>query len=163
MDACVRKSLRLLPLPACIALSMAAQIAHAADDRPQDWKLCPVQDAVPAFADAQQSSAIAGARVDQPTDIEGDQLSGTEASRQFLANVWFDESRCSRLIDCMDSYRREWDDKWGVWKNNPVHDEYSHGYKSFESAAIRPVPQTKPAPVSVAVPSMRTAFNRSRV
>ena len=88
---------------------------------------------------------------------------GIEASRQFLANVWFDESRCSRLIDCMDSYRREWDDKWGVWKNNPVHDEYSHGYKSFESAAIRPVPQTKPAPVSVAVPSMRTAFNRSRV
>ena len=87
MDACVRKSLRLLPLPACIALSMAAQIAHAADDRPQDWKLCPVQDAVPAFADAQQSSAIAGARVDQPTDIEGDQLSGTEASRQFEGNV----------------------------------------------------------------------------
>jgi hypothetical protein len=24
-----------------------------------------------------------------------------------------------------------------VWKDKPVHDEYSHGYKSFESAAIR--------------------------
>jgi LPS-assembly protein len=87
MEACVRKTLRLLPLPACIALSMAAWAAHAADDRPQDWKLCPAQDAVPAFADAQQAQATAAARVDQPTDIEGDQLSGTEASRQFEGNV----------------------------------------------------------------------------
>jgi hypothetical protein len=25
-----------------------------------------------------------------------------------------------------------------VWKDTPVHDSFSHGYKSFESAAIRP-------------------------
>jgi LPS-assembly protein len=85
MDACVRKALRLLPLPACIALAFAA---HAADERPEDWKLCPVQDAVPAFSDAQRPAAPKGAiRADQPTDIEGDTLSGTDATPQFEGNV----------------------------------------------------------------------------
>jgi LPS-assembly protein len=84
MDARVRKALRLLPLPACIAFSLAA---HAADDRPETWKLCPVQDAVPAFSDAQQPVAANPDRIDQPTDIEGDTLSGTEDQRQFEGNV----------------------------------------------------------------------------
>jgi hypothetical protein len=88
---------------------------------------------------------------------------GIEASRQLLASVWFDEARCSRLIDCVDSYRREWDDKLSVWKDSPLHDEFSHGYKSFESAAIRPAEVKTTAPASVYIPPMRTAFNRARV
>lgn len=83
----MRKALRLLPLPACIALSLAAPAAHAVDERPQDWKLCPVQDAVPAFSDAQKSATPASARTEQPTDIEGDTLTGTEDQRQFEGNV----------------------------------------------------------------------------
>lgn len=66
---------------------------------------------------------------------------GIEASRRFLPNVYIDEVRCSRLIACLDNYRKEWDDKRGVYKDRPLHDEFSHGYKSFESAAIRPAPQ----------------------
>lgn len=65
---------------------------------------------------------------------------GIEASRTFFPNVYIDEERCSRLIQCLDNYRKEWDDKRGVYKDRPLHDEFSHGYKSFESAAIRPVP-----------------------
>ena len=87
MDARVRKAFRLLPLPACIVLSMAASAAHAADDRPQDWKLCPVQDAIPAFSDARTSIAATGVRTDQPTDIEGDTLTGPEENREFSGNV----------------------------------------------------------------------------
>lgn len=63
---------------------------------------------------------------------------GIEASRNLLPQVWFDEERCDRLIACLDAYRREWDDKLSTWKDSPVHDGLSHGYKSFESAAIRP-------------------------
>ena len=44
----VRKKLHLLPLPFCIALSLSAQ---AADEAPEDWGLCPIEDAVPAFID----------------------------------------------------------------------------------------------------------------
>ena len=83
-DARVRKALRLLPLPLCIAMSLTAQ---AAEDRPEDWRLCPIQDAVPAFADAQQPVGNAETRIEQPTDIEGDQLAGTEARPEFEGNV----------------------------------------------------------------------------
>lgn len=68
------------------------------------------------------------------------ELDGIEASRRFLPNVYIDEERCDRLIWCLDNYRKEWDDKRGVFKSKPLHDEASHGYKSFESAAIRPKP-----------------------
>lgn len=78
------------------------------------------------------------------------ELDGIEASRSFLPQVWIDERRCARLITCLDQYRKEWDEKYSVWKNKPVHDEYSHGYKSFEAAAIR-----KPAVVIVPKPRER--------
>lgn len=87
MDARVRKAPRLLPLTACIALALAAPAVHAADERPETWKLCPIEDAIPVFDDAQQPVAPAGARTEQPTDIEGDSLSGTEENRQFEGNV----------------------------------------------------------------------------
>jgi len=70
--------------------------------------------------------------------IETEQA-GIDASRSFLASVWIDEGRCSRLVACLDNYRKAWDDKLGVFKPYALHDEFSHGYKSFESAAIRPV------------------------
>lgn len=63
---------------------------------------------------------------------------GIDASRSFLAKVWIDEERCERLIACLDNYRKAWDDKLGQYKSYALHDEFSHGYKSFESAAIRP-------------------------
>lgn len=63
---------------------------------------------------------------------------GIEASRRFLPNVYIDEVRCAQLIKCLDSYRKVWDDKLGAFKDYPLHDWSSHGYKSFESAAIKP-------------------------
>ena len=83
-DARVRRTFRLLPLPLCIAMSLSA---HAADNRPDDWRLCPIQDAVPAFPDAQQPAGKPEARVQQPTDIAGDQLAGTDENPQFHGNV----------------------------------------------------------------------------
>jgi hypothetical protein len=50
--------------------------------------------------------------------------------------VWIDEGRCGRLIDCLDNYRKEWDDRLGVFKDRPRHDEFSHGYKSLETYAV---------------------------
>lgn len=62
---------------------------------------------------------------------------GIDASREFFPNVYVDEDRCARLIACLDNYRKEWDDQRAVWRDRARHDEFSHGYKSFESAAIR--------------------------
>ncbi len=80
----MRRTLRLLPLPLCIGLSLAA---HGAENRPDEWRLCPIQDAVPAFSDAQQPTGDAATRTQLPTDIEGDQLAGTESNPQFQGNV----------------------------------------------------------------------------
>jgi hypothetical protein len=72
---------------------------------------------------------------------------GIDASRAFFPNVYIDEERCSRLITCLDNYRKEWDDKLGVYKDHARHDEFSHGYKSFETAAVRPAPErARPMP-----------------
>lgn len=65
-----------------------------------------------------------------------DEITGIDASRAFLAGVWIDEERCSRLIECLDNFRKDWDDKLGVFKDYARHDEFSHGYKSFETYAV---------------------------
>ena len=81
----MRLSLRLLPLPLCIALSLQA---YAADDMRPNWGLCPVQDVVKPFADAQ--TVPEGVKIDntnEATDIEGDALSGTEENPVFNGNV----------------------------------------------------------------------------
>jgi LPS-assembly protein len=81
----VRPSLRLLPLPLCIAFSLQA---NAADDMRPNWGLCPVQDVVKPFADAQKLQD--GLKIDnanEATDIEGDALSGTEENPVFNGNV----------------------------------------------------------------------------
>jgi LPS-assembly protein len=76
----VRPKLRLLPLPLCIALSLSA---HAADEPPEDWSMCPIEDTIPSFEDMAPPAqpAVAGAITDQPTNVIGDDLSGVEGEQ----------------------------------------------------------------------------------
>jgi LPS-assembly protein len=67
----VRNTLRLLPLSLCIAMALPAQAAE--DD--EDWSLCPITDAVPAFTDTPPPEITPEQRQQAPTDIEGGQLS----------------------------------------------------------------------------------------
>jgi hypothetical protein len=101
----------------------------------------------------------------KPWEVVGripDEMNGIDASRAFLAQVYIDEERCSRLIDCLDNYRKEWDDKLGVFKDHPRHDEYSHGYKSLETYAVgRPAAAASSS--AAASDKMRKAYaNRIR-
>jgi LPS-assembly protein len=75
----VRTTLRLLPLSLCIALALPV---HAEEDV-NNWRLCPIEDAVPAFGDA-PLTGITGLRTEHPTDIEGDELQGTEAENTLV-------------------------------------------------------------------------------
>jgi hypothetical protein len=52
-----------------------------------------------------------------------------------LPRCWFDEVGCSIGIAHLDGYRKEWDDKLGVWKDQPRHDECSHGADAFRTFA----------------------------
>jgi len=76
--------LRLLPLPLSIAICLPA----LADDKPVNWGLCPVTDVLPVFDDAPKADkAAAATRDQQPTDIEGDQLTGTSVVPNYQGNV----------------------------------------------------------------------------
>ncbi|WP_425481592.1 LPS-assembly protein LptD [Cognatilysobacter lacus] len=71
----MRNTLRLLPLSLCIAIALPAMAAE--DD--EDWSLCPLRDAVPAFEGvATPTTGNTKTRIQQPTDLEGDALQGTE-------------------------------------------------------------------------------------
>lgn len=60
---------------------------------------------------------------------------GIEAVRGILPMCWFDEANTGDLIDALDHYRKEWDDKKGTWDDHALHDWASHGSKAFECFA----------------------------
>lgn len=60
---------------------------------------------------------------------------GIQEVRNQLPTCWFDESKCAEGITCLDNFRRDWDDRLGVWKDKPRHDEASHGEASFRQFA----------------------------
>lgn len=52
-------------------------------------------------------------------------------ARPFFHKCQFDEAACSVGLKRIKAYRKEWDDKRGVWKDRPLHDINSHGADSF--------------------------------
>lgn len=61
---------------------------------------------------------------------------GIEAVRGCFPRFWIDEKKCSRLIKCIENYRKEFDVNHGIYKSKPVHDEYSHGADALRYACI---------------------------
>lgn len=51
---------------------------------------------------------------------------GIENIRKIFTRFVIDEGRCRKLHESLFNYRREWDDKMGVFKDKPRHDEASH-------------------------------------
>jgi hypothetical protein len=59
-----------------------------------------------------------------------------EASRRMLNLVLVDAVACDQGIKCLESYRKEWDEKKGTYKNNPYHDWASNGADAFHTLSI---------------------------
>lgn len=59
---------------------------------------------------------------------------GIEAVRQLMEYMWIDP-RCAYLISCFQNYSKEFDEKLGVFRDTPLHDEYSHGADLFRLIA----------------------------
>jgi len=49
-----------------------------------------------------------------------------EKVRQLFSRFYFDEQKCQKLIEACQTYKKEWDDKLGQFKNSPKHDTASH-------------------------------------
>ncbi len=70
-----------------------------------------------------------------PTKREGF-ADGIESARACFRNVFIDEKNCARLIKCLENYRKKWDERNVCYKNEAVHNEYSHGADAFRYACM---------------------------
>lgn len=61
---------------------------------------------------------------------------GIEALRGLFPRIWIDEKKCTKLIKCLENYRKEFDVKYNVYKSRPVHDWSSHGADAARYLAI---------------------------
>ena len=62
------------------------------------------------------------------------------SARALFPRCQFDEAGCSLGLKRLRSYRKEWDESRGVWKDRPRHDEASHGADAFLTFACSNVP-----------------------
>lgn len=83
---------------------------------------------------------------------------GINAARSSIATSYFHETACKDGIDCLENYRKKWNETLGNWSEEPVHDKFSHGadaYRQFAQGwdpahelAKKPRTNQTPKPVS---------------
>lgn len=62
-------------------------------------------------------------------------MDGINATRRMLDRTWIDETRCERGLNALRNYRREWDDRLKMFRDNPLHDWSSHGADALRTFA----------------------------
>lgn len=62
-------------------------------------------------------------------------IPGIDAVRNILPRCWFDEVKCAKGIKALDNYKKEWDDRHGCWRSQPLHNWASHGADAFRTLA----------------------------
>ena len=61
---------------------------------------------------------------------------GIQAARSMIPRCWFDESKCTRGIEALRQYRRDFDERLKTWRGRPLHDWTSHGADAFRYLAV---------------------------
>jgi phage terminase large subunit len=61
---------------------------------------------------------------------------GISAARKLLPYIWWNRPLTSNAVEAMKSYRREWDDKLGCYRDRPVHDWSSHIADTFRYLGV---------------------------
>jgi predicted nucleotidyltransferase component of viral defense system len=61
---------------------------------------------------------------------------GIDAVRNILNRCWFDEVKCSKGITALESYKKEWNDRYGCWSSLPLHNFASHGADAFRMLVV---------------------------
>jgi hypothetical protein len=60
---------------------------------------------------------------------------GIERVRSIFSQLWFDETNCKEGLAHLSMYRREWNERLGVWKDQPRHDEHSEAADALRQFA----------------------------
>ena len=69
-------------------------------------------------------------------------MDGIEAVRSTLPRVWVDKDKAVLVVRALENYRKEFDSKRKVYKQRPLHNEYSHMSDSLRYMCIS-LPKTK--------------------
>lgn len=67
----------------------------------------------------------------QKTEI----IPGIDAVRNILSRCWFDEKKCAKGIKALENYKKDWDERNGCWRSQPLHNWASHGADAFRTLA----------------------------
>tara|TARA_R110002126_G_scaffold17316_3_gene67730 strand:- start:4048 stop:5571 length:1524 start_codon:yes stop_codon:yes gene_type:complete len=59
-----------------------------------------------------------------------------EAVRKLFSRFYFDETKTAKLVEACQSYKKEWDEKLGQFKNKPKHDKHSHLVDPLRNLAL---------------------------
>jgi phage terminase large subunit len=97
-------------------------------------------------------TALAALGIEAVIVPESNVLDGINAVRKMLGRTWIDPDRCKQGIEALRQYRREYDERLNDFKQNPLHDQHSHGADAlryfacgFDDSA-KPVVATKSRP-----------------
>lgn len=63
-------------------------------------------------------------------------MDGIEQARLVLDRCVFNDKQTEQGVKCLEHYRKEWNDKLGVWRDSPLHDWSSHGADAFRYLAV---------------------------
>lgn len=63
---------------------------------------------------------------------------GIDALRMRFPTLWFDREKCELLLKRLRRYHKEFDEKRGIYKSKPAHDENSHGADMMRYWAVQP-------------------------
>ena len=84
---------------------------------------------------------------------------GIQAVRRMFPRFWIDDERAEQGYNCVASYRREWDEKAGRFRDNPVHDWASHGADALQTLALGWRESLSPAHIQRAPQTAKVDFN----
>lgn len=63
-------------------------------------------------------------------------LDGIETVRQILPRCWIEEKNCRHLVDSLEMYHKEYNEKFGIYSDRPTHDKWSHNADAMRYLAI---------------------------
>lgn len=69
-------------------------------------------------------------------------MDGIEMVRTTLPRCYFDQSHCASLVKALENYRQEFDVKRKVYKDHPLHDQFSHYADAFRYLCVS-LPKTR--------------------
>jgi len=61
---------------------------------------------------------------------------GIQAVRSLLPDCVFDSRECKKGLQCLDFYRKKWNDNLKIYYDEPLHDQWSHGADAFRMLAV---------------------------